>query len=63
MKQIHWNEEDGVWYDYDLESKKHVRVYYISNMLPLFAKCYDEETVPHRVFHYMRVLFSSFVPG
>lgn len=21
MKQIHWNETDGIWYDYDLDRK------------------------------------------
>ncbi|KRZ76107.1 Trehalase [Trichinella papuae] len=54
MKQIHWNEEDGIWYDYDLETKSHVDVYYISNVLPLYAKCYDDEEVPSRVYNYLK---------
>ncbi|KRY18312.1 Trehalase [Trichinella patagoniensis] len=56
MKQIHWNEQDGIWYDYDLETKRHVDVYYISNVLPLYAKCYDDEDVPSRVYNYLKTV-------
>lgn len=58
MKQMHWNETDGVWYDYDLEQHRHVDAYYISNALPLFAHCYDDqnETVPLRVYEYMKAI-------
>ncbi|KRY36105.1 Trehalase, partial [Trichinella spiralis] len=56
MKHIHWNEQDGIWYDYDLETKKHVDVYYISNVLPLYAKCYDDEDVPSRVYNYLKTV-------
>ncbi|VDP32842.1 unnamed protein product [Soboliphyme baturini] len=54
MKQIHWNEEDGIWYDYDLDSRRHVAAYYVSNVLPLYAKCYDDDTVPMRVYNYLK---------
>lgn len=58
MRQMHWNETDGVWYDYDLEQHRHVDAYYISNALPLFAHCYDDqdETVPLRVYQYMKAI-------
>lgn len=56
MKQIHWNSQDGIWYDYDLGSKRHHKEYYISNSLPLFAHCYDDEETPKKVFEYMKVL-------
>uniref|UniRef100_A0A8R1TM38 Trehalase n=1 Tax=Onchocerca volvulus TaxID=6282 RepID=A0A8R1TM38_ONCVO len=56
MKLIHWNETDGIWYDYDLEKKLHSNTYYISNALPLYAKCYDDEdeTIPHRTYEYLK---------
>uniref|UniRef100_A0A0M3I3U5 Trehalase n=1 Tax=Ascaris lumbricoides TaxID=6252 RepID=A0A0M3I3U5_ASCLU len=56
MKQIHWNETDGIWYDYDLDRKVHSNTYYVSNALPLYAKCYDDEddVTPHRVYEYLK---------
>ncbi|PIO76778.1 alpha,alpha-trehalase [Teladorsagia circumcincta] len=56
MKEIHWNETDGIWYDYDLEKKTHSNIYYVSNAIPLYAKCYDDEddVTPHRVHQYLK---------
>jgi len=56
IKQLLWNETDGIWYDYDLERKVHSNTYYVSNALPLYAKCYDDEdeVTPHRVYDYLR---------
>lgn len=56
LKHFHWNEADGIWYDYDVENKHHRREYYLSNALPLFAHCYDEQTnVPRKVYNYLEV--------
>uniref|UniRef100_A0A915PSU2 Trehalase n=1 Tax=Setaria digitata TaxID=48799 RepID=A0A915PSU2_9BILA len=56
LKIIHWNETDGIWYDYDLEKKLHSNTYYISNALPLYAKCYDDddEVIPRRAYEYLK---------
>lgn len=56
MKEIHWNETDGIWYDYNLDTKLHSNTYYVSNALPLYAKCYDDEddTTPYRVYEYLK---------
>ncbi|KAI6174947.1 Trehalase [Aphelenchoides bicaudatus] len=56
MKTLHWNETDGIWYDYDLEHKKHSNTYYVSNALPLYAKCFDDEDeiTPYRVYDYLK---------
>ncbi|VDD96909.1 unnamed protein product, partial [Enterobius vermicularis] len=56
MKKLMWNETDGIWYDYDLETKHHSNTYYVSNALPLYAKCYDDEddVTPHRVYEYLK---------
>lgn len=56
MRKLHWNETDGIWYDYDLEEKVHSNTYYVSNALPLYAKCYDDEddVTPHRVYEYLK---------
>uniref|UniRef100_A0A158P8D9 Trehalase n=1 Tax=Angiostrongylus cantonensis TaxID=6313 RepID=A0A158P8D9_ANGCA len=56
MKEIHWNETDGIWYDYDLERKIHSNTYYVSNAIPLYAKCYDDDddVIPRRVLEYLK---------
>ncbi|CEF66649.1 Trehalase [Strongyloides ratti] len=56
MKTLHWNETDGIWYDYDLETKKHITEYYISNTVPLYARCFDDsdEIIPHKVYDYLK---------
>jgi alpha,alpha-trehalase len=56
MKKLHWNETDGIWYDYDLEQKRHSNTYYVSNAVPLYSKCFDDEddVTPHRVYDYLK---------
>uniref|UniRef100_A0A914I4H6 Trehalase n=1 Tax=Globodera rostochiensis TaxID=31243 RepID=A0A914I4H6_GLORO len=56
IKRLHWNETDGIWYDYDLEREAHSNTYYVSNALPLYSKCYDDEddVTPHKVFEYLK---------
>ncbi|CAD6186271.1 unnamed protein product [Caenorhabditis auriculariae] len=66
MKEIHWNETDGIWYDYDIEKKTHSNIYYVSNAIPLYAKCYDDEdeVTPHKVLNYlMREGVMNFTKG
>lgn len=56
MRELHWNETDGIWYDYDIELKTHSNQYYVSNAVPLYAKCYDDDDdIPHRVHDYLEV--------
>jgi hypothetical protein len=42
-----------------LEKGAHSNIYYVSNALPLYAKCYDDEdeVTPHRVYEYLKVPF------
>uniref|UniRef100_A0A915HQV2 Trehalase n=1 Tax=Romanomermis culicivorax TaxID=13658 RepID=A0A915HQV2_ROMCU len=54
VELLHWNESAGVWFDYDLERRTHIDTYYVSNALPLFTRCYDNDTKPRRVYEYMR---------
>ncbi|CAK5079788.1 unnamed protein product [Meloidogyne enterolobii] len=56
MKTLHWNETDGIWYDFDLERSAHSATYYVSNALPLYAKCFDDEdeTTPFRIYDYLK---------
>ncbi|KAJ8972938.1 hypothetical protein NQ317_013209 [Molorchus minor] len=42
MREIHYNEEDGVWYDYDAKLGKHRKFFFASNLVPLWAEVYEE---------------------
>ncbi|KAK3929304.1 Trehalase, partial [Frankliniella fusca] len=47
VQAVLWNEEDGIWYDYDASNKKQRRYFYGSNLAPLWTYCYDEDKVEH----------------
>lgn len=55
MTRLHWNDDDGVWYDYDIHARTQIESFYISNIVPLFAKCYENSSIPKRVYEYMKV--------
>ena len=36
-----WDEERGQWLDFDIETKKHRSPFYVSNISPIWADCFD----------------------
>jgi len=58
IKQILWNEEEGIWFDYDLLNAKQRPFYYASNLAPLWARCWDPsdntiDSVTTRILSYL----------
>lgn len=52
-----WNEEDQIWYDYDVENDKPRKYFYPSNLFPLWAECYDtsqREKIAKSAVNYLR---------
>ncbi|XP_026288503.1 trehalase isoform X2 [Frankliniella occidentalis] len=47
VQAVLWNEEDGIWYDYDALNKKQREYFYGSNLAPLWTNCYDGDKVAH----------------
>nr|CAH7712482.1 unnamed protein product [Callosobruchus chinensis] len=43
INKVLYNEEDGVWYDYDLKLGKHRRYFFASNLTPLWAGAVNSE--------------------
>ena len=43
-----------------LERRAHSNRYYVSNALPLYAKCYadEDDVIPHRVYEYLQATIS-----
>lgn len=58
IQMVLWNEEDGVWLDYDMLNNLQRHYFYPSNIAPLWAGCWDEASpqnslVVDRVLNYL----------
>lgn len=52
-----WNENDGIWYDYDVKLTKHRRIFYPTNIAPLWSKCFYRVNAPiigKKVMRYLK---------
>lgn len=41
IDHVLWDEEEGVWFDYDAKTKEHRRMFYPSNLAPLYTRSYN----------------------
>lgn len=55
LKAVLWDEEKGVWFDYDLENRKKNREFYPSNLAPLWAGCFSDPGVVDKALKYLEV--------
>lgn len=53
IHQVFWNEEHGCWFDYDLEKKRQIEVFFDTNLFPLFTQCYHEGLDGSRIVDYL----------
>ena len=56
--KIFWNEEEGIWLDYDILNNSPRHKFYPSNITPLWANCWDSVspqniTVIEKVLDYL----------
>lgn len=56
--QVLWNEEEGIWLDYDQVNSAPRNYFYASNVAPLWAECWDRtspqnSSVTDRVLNYL----------
>nr|WIG62106.1 soluble trehalase [Dioryctria sylvestrella] len=66
IAEVLWNDEDGIWYDYDMKHKQHRKYFYPSNVSPLWMGVVDKELVAKyapRVIHYLRYSKGLDFPG
>lgn len=57
IEEVLWHEEDGIWYDYDIQNEKHRRYFYPSNLSPLWMSAVNEALVgihAPRVINYLK---------
>lgn len=56
IQQVLWNEQDGIWYDFDIRLAKPRRYYYPSNLAPLWTECIkkqDQAKLGKRALNYL----------
>lgn len=53
IHQVFWNEECGCWFDYDIISGHHVKLYMDTNFFPLFCGCTHDDFDPQKIVSYM----------
>lgn len=41
IDNVLWNEESGIWLDYDMKNEKSRNMFYPSNLTPLYTKSYN----------------------
>ena len=41
INAVLWNEQEKMWFDYDLQNDKQRKYFYPSNLFPLWAECYE----------------------
>ncbi|KAK4878296.1 hypothetical protein RN001_010802 [Aquatica leii] len=56
MDVVFWDEDDGVWHDFDYALKRRRKGFYPSNLAPLWMGCYaeDGDELGRRVVEYMK---------
>lgn len=49
IRAVLWNEEDSMWFDFNIKTNKHNRNFYPSNLMPLYSGCYHSSMDPQRI--------------
>lgn len=55
MQAVLWDEQRGVWLDYDLENRKKNPEFYPSNLTPLWAGCFSDPGAVDKALKYLEV--------
>jgi alpha,alpha-trehalase len=64
MRKFFWNEEEGSWFDLDMDTLEQRRDYYVSNPTPLFAQCaHRSKNVHKKVLDYLKTTGAWQMPG
>ncbi|XP_054842058.1 trehalase-like [Eublepharis macularius] len=54
VRAVLWNDNAGIWLDYNLVRQRHNQAFYPSNLTPLWAECSMEADVAKRALHYLK---------
>lgn len=53
VNEVLWNENVGIWLDYDLINNKSRNYFYPTNLVPLWTGCYDKRMEVGRIMKYL----------
>ncbi|CAH0719622.1 unnamed protein product, partial [Brenthis ino] len=59
IDNVMWNAVDGVWYDYDIQTKSPIKYFYPSCATPLWANAVEEYDAPKYAAKLVKYLLSS----
>lgn len=54
IEDVFWDEEEGTWFDYDLTTKSPRKLFYASNIIPLWVGAYSSSATVTRVIASLR---------
>lgn len=66
IDNVLWDPEDGIWYDYNLETSRYRKGFFPSNVAPLWSKCVEDEKLPEygpKVIAYLKRSTGLSFPG
>jgi len=63
IHKLLWDEEAGVWFDYDIVKKRLRKDFYPSNIMPMWAGAQQSPTTIKRVINYLRTVGALDYPG
>lgn len=56
ISELLWSEDEGAWFDYDIVEEDVVDQFYPSNIMPMWASCYDDTNdIQQQVLDYLKV--------
>ncbi|KAE8592408.1 hypothetical protein XENTR_v10018747 [Xenopus tropicalis] len=54
VQSVLWDEDLGIWLDYNMDAQRRNTNFYPSNLVPLWAMCYSDTKVADRVVSYLK---------
>jgi len=53
IHQVFWSEEQGCWFDFDVQKNKQIEVFFDTNLFPMFCGCAHEGLDSSRIVSYL----------
>lgn len=54
VEAVLWNPKHGVWFDYNLHTNSSNTAFYLSNLSPLWARCFTQQDMQLKAFKYLK---------
>lgn len=51
--QVLWSSSKNMWFDYDSDKKETIYAFYVTNLMPLFTRSYDDKEIGAKVAQFL----------